>query len=245
VSDTDWYAIFKQTLEADLPESTMTPEQVDVLIADIIAGRIEIPDVPRPRRSRRRWIAAGAAITVLGGGTAVAALWNGAKPTHPEAGIACRASADPKGDAAVLPPARDPLAACAQLWLTGVLPDLDHASPATDVAPPLFACVDPGGALDVFPNLADPPISCTDLGLVAADTDLIDDPRVVLQDRLVNDINLQPCVDLNTARQLALKALADLGLTDWTVTVRDSVKDCVKGGEDSDTKSVFLFSVPN
>jgi hypothetical protein len=244
VSDTDWYAIFKQTLEADLPESTMTSEQVDVLIADIIAGRIESSNVPRPRRPRRRWIAAGAAITVLAGGTAVAALWNGAKPTHPEQGIACRASADPKGDAEVLPPAQDPLAACAQLWLAGVLPDLDHAGPATDVAPPLFACVGSGGALDVFPNLADPPIKCTDLGLVDADTDLIDDPRVVLQDRLTNDINLT-CVDLDTARQLALKALADLGLNDWTVTVRDNAKDCVKAGEDPDTKSVFLLSVPN
>jgi hypothetical protein len=243
VSDTDWYAIFKQSLDVDLPESTMTPEQVDVLIADIIAGRIEIPDIPRPRRSRRRWIAAGAAVTVLAGGTAVAALWNGAKPTHPEAGIACHASADPKGDAEVIPPAKDPLAACAQLWLAGVLPDLVHGSPATDVAPPLFACVGPGGDLDVFPSLADPPISCDNLGLVKADTDLIADPTVVLQDRLSNDINL-PCVDLNTARQLARKALTDLGLADWTVTVRDNVGDCVKAGEDPDTKSVYLLSLP-
>jgi hypothetical protein len=244
VSETDWYAIFKQALEADPPGSTMTPEEVDVLIADIHAGRIEIPDMPRPRRVRRRWIAAGAAITVLAGGTVAAALWNGAKPAHPEAGIACRASADPKADAQVIPPATDPLAACTQLWLAGVLPDVVHGGPATDVAPPLFACVDPGGGLDVFPNQADPPVSCTDLGLVDADTDLVDDPRVVLQDRLTNDINLI-CVDLKTARELAHKALTDLGLTDWTVTVRDNARDCVKAGEDPDTKSVYLLSLPN
>jgi hypothetical protein len=112
------------------------------------------------------------------------------------------------------------------------------------VTPPLFACVGPGGGLDVFPNLSDPPVSCVDLGLVEAVTDVSEDPLVLLQNRLSNDINAT-CVDVETARQRAQAALSDLGLNDWTVIVRDDSRDCVKAGEDPDTKSIFLQSVPN
>jgi hypothetical protein len=181
---------------------------------------------------------------VLAGGATAAALLNRAEPKHPQEGIACHAAADLTTGEVVIPPAPDPFAACTQLWLVGSLPDIDHGGPATDAAPPLFACVGPGGGLDVFPNLSDPPVTCTDLGLVGAITNVTADPLVVLQDRLSNDINAN-CVDLNTARQLAQTALSDVGLKDWTVTVRDSARDCVKAGEDPDTKSVYLQSLPN
>ena len=108
----------------------------------------------------------------------------------------------------------------------------------------MFACVDPGGGLDVFPIVSEPAETCAGLGLVEAITDLSSEPMVVLQDRLVKDINAS-CVDLDTARQLAQVALGDLGLGDWTITVRENTKDCVKAGEDPETKSVFLQSVPN
>jgi hypothetical protein len=242
VIEIDWFAVYKEMLEADARDSTMNPADVEVLIADIIAGRIEAPKMPRSRRSRR-WIAGGTAVVVLAGGATAAALLNRAEPKHPQEGIACHAAADLTTGEVVIPPAPDPLAACTQLWLVGRLPDIDHGGPATGAAPPLFACVGRGGGLDVFPNLSDPPATCTDLGLVAAITNVTADPLVVLRDRLSNDINAT-CVDLNTARQLAQTALSDLGLKDWTVVVRDNTKDCVKAGEDSDTKSVYLFSPP-
>ena len=244
MSDIEWFAVYKQTIEADAGQPTMSRAEIDALVAEIVAGRIEIPAMQRSRRSRRRWIAAGAAISVIAGGATAAALLNRSKPSHPEEGIACHIAADVASGAQVVPPAVDPLAACAQLWLTGALPDIDHPGRASEVAPPMFACVDPGGGLDVFPILSEPAETCAGLGLVEAITDVSSDPMVVLQDRLVTDIN-DSCVDLDTARRLAQVALNDLSLKDWTITVRENTKDCVKAGEDPETKSVFLQSVPN
>ena len=244
MSDIDWFAVYKQTLSTDVVEPTMTPAQVDGLVADIVAGRVVVPEMPRRARSRRRWIAGGVAIGVIVGGATAAALLNRSKPAHPEEGIACHIAADVASGAQVVPPAVDPLAACTQLWLTGALPDIDHPGQATEVTPPMFACVDPGGGLDVFPIVSEPAETCAGLGLVEASTDLSSEPMVVLQDRLVKDIN-DSCVDLDTARKLAQVALDDLGLGDWTITVRENTKECVKAGEDPETKSVFLQSVPN
>jgi hypothetical protein len=244
VSEIDWFAMYKETLEADSCESTMNAAEVEVLIADIIAGRISAPALQRSRRSRRRWIAAGVAISVIAGGATAAALLNRSKPDRPQEGIACHAAADLTTGAVVIPPTKDPLEACVQLWLEGSLPDIDHGGPATDAAPPMFACVDPGGGLSVFPNLSEPTVACSDLGLVDAVTDLSADPLVILQDRLTNDINLT-CVDLGAAHQLAQAALTDIGLDDWTITIRDNANDCVKAGQDPDAKTVFLQSVPN
>ena len=243
MSKIDWFAVYKESLETDGREPTMNPIDVEALIADIVTGRIDVPTMPRSRRTGRRWVAAGAAIAVIAGSATAAALLNRAKPERSQQGIACHAAADLTAGAVVIPTAPGPLAACAQLWLSGTLPDIDHGSPTTGSAPKLFACVGAGGGLDVFPNLSDPPVSCADLGLVEAIADVSADPLVVLQDRLSNDINLA-CVDLNTARQLAHAALLDLGLEDWTVTIRDNNQDCVKAGEDPDTKSVYLFSLP-
>lgn len=244
MSNIDWFAVYKESVQTDAGEPAMTPAQVDALVADIVAGRIEVPEMPGPARSRRRWLAGGVAISVIAGGATAAALLNRNKPTHPEQGIACHVAPDLASSAQVIPPAVDPLAACTQLWLSGALPDIDHPGPATDVVPRMFACVDPGGGLDVFPIVSEPAESCAGLGLVEAITDLGSDPAVVLQDRLVNDINAS-CVDVDSARHLAQAALDDLGLDDWTITVRDGTTGCVKAGEDPDTKSVFLQSVPN
>ena len=182
-------------------------------------------------------------MVVLAGGATAAALWNRTKPDKPQQGIACHASLQVVGDEQVIPSAADPLEACAQLWLAGVLPNIDKGGPRTDVAPAQFACVGSRGALEVFPNLSDPPTTCADLGLVDADTNLSKDPLVVLQDRLTNEINLV-CVDVDTARRSIQGALADVGLTDWTVTVRENTTGCVLAGEDPDTKTVYLLTNP-
>lgn len=243
MTERDWFAILKQELDTELTRPVTPGAEVDELIADIVAGRISAPIARRPMSSRRRWLAGGAAIIVLAGGATTAALWNRAKPANPQQGIACHGSTDLVGDAQVIPPAADPLDACAQLWLAGVLPDIEHGGPATDVAPPQFACIGVGGGLDVFPNLSDPPITCVDLGLTEADTNVSQDPLVVLQDHLTNEINLV-CVDVDTAQRLAEAALVDVGFDDWTIIVRDNTKDCVKAGEDPDTKMIYLQSLP-
>lgn len=243
MSGIDWFTVYKQTFSTDVDGPTMTSTQVDALVADIVAGRVEVPEIPRRARSHRRWIAGGVAISVIAGGATAAALLNLSKPAHPEEGIACHITADLASGAQVIPPAVDPIAACTRLWLAGALPDIDHPGRATEVAPPMFACVDPGGGLDIFPIVSEPATTCGDLGLAEAITDLSADPLVVLQDRLVKDIN-DSCVDVDTARQLAQAALDDLGLGDWTITVRDNTTDCVKAGEDPETKTVFLQSVP-
>jgi hypothetical protein len=70
------------------------------------------------------------------------------------------------------------------------------------------------------------------------------DPLVVLQERLASEINAT-CTDLDTARKLAETALAGVGLEDWTVTVRPDTRGCVIAGQDPETQSVYLFSLPS
>jgi hypothetical protein len=235
-------AILHRTLAAQPPVATLGDQDVDTLIDDIISGRLQ-PTSPGRRRNRRRWLAGGSAVVVLAGGASVAALWPREKPSHPEQGIACHATLETVGNAQVVPPAADPLAACGQLWLQGVLPDLEHGGPATDVAPPLFACVGRGGGLDVFPNLSDPPATCAGLGLADAAAVPLDDPLIALQDRLVSEIN-ERCVTADAAHPVIQAALDDVGLSDWTITVRPDTHGCVFAGEDSDNKTVFLITNP-
>jgi len=243
VSEIDWFAILKQMLESQRALPPTKSEDVEVLIADIVTGRITAPSPARTRRSRRRWIAGGSVAIVLASGATAAALWSRTKPEQPQQGIACHASLEVVGGAQVIPPDPDPLGACAQLWLTGVLPDIKNGGPPSEFAPPQFACVGPAGALEVFPSLSDPPTTCEDIGLVEADTNVSDDPLVVLQDRLIGSIN-ETCVDVDTARRIVEVALADVGLDGWTVAVRDDTHGCVFAGEDPDTKSVFLITNP-
>jgi hypothetical protein len=243
MSETDWFAILKQALESQRAMPPTNSEDVEVLIADIVAGRIRATVPAKPRGTRRRWIAGGSVVLVLASSATAAALWSRNKPDQPQQGIACHASLEVVGGAQVIPPDPDPLEACAQLWLTGVLPDIKNGSAPSEFAPPQFACVGQAGALEVFPSLSDPPTTCEDIGLVEADTNVSDDPLVVLQDRLVRSIN-ETCVDVDTARQIVEVALADVGLDGWTVAVRDNTHGCVFAGEDPDTKSVFLLTNP-
>lgn len=236
----DWFAILRESLRAEERPSPMSTNEVEALIADIVSGRHQ--ETPKRRRGRR-WLAGGTAVVVLAGGATAAALWPRSKPAHPEQGIACHATLEVVGNAQVIPPAADPLEACTELWFSGALPDLRQGGPATDIAPPLFACVGPGGGLEVFPNLSDPPASCSSLGLADANTDVISDPLVVLQDRLTTEIN-ETCVTVDDARPLIEAALADVKLENWTITVRDDTHGCVFAGQDAEAKTVFLFTNP-
>ena len=241
MSDTDWFDVLKSSLQGAQPSDTMRPEDVEMLIGDIVAGRIQAPARRRNHRAPRKLVAAGVIVGVLGSGAAVAALWNTFKPDRPHEGIACHASADVAVTrAVVIAPAADPIAACAKLWRSGALPDVDGGA-ATDVIPNLFMCVGRGGGLEVFPRLSDVAVTCDDLGLSETEGVSIHDPLIVLQDRLSNDIN-STCTDLQSARKLARAALSDLSLNNWTIVVQADTAGCVAAGEDPATQSIFLFS---
>jgi hypothetical protein len=223
---------------------TMSAEDVDALIADIVKGRIATPRASGPRRRRqRRWIAGGIAFSVLAGGTTVAAVWR-SHPRHPEDGIACHASSElHDAQTVIVSPTADPLAACGELWLAGVFPSGDDRMAAPGTTLPMFACVGPGGGFEVFPHFAGSAASCAELGLADAIDDINAEPSDQLHVRLTNDINLQ-CVDLDTARALVESALFELDLGDWMITTRGNFHGCVKAGEELETKSVYLFTVP-
>jgi len=243
VSDTDWFAVLKSTLQAEGSTATMQPDDVEALIADIVGGRIEAPKT-HSNRARRKVVAAGLVVGVLGSGAAVAALWNRSNVSKPHEGIACHATADlAVTRAIVIAPAADPIGACANLWRSGALPDLADGSKRVDVVPKLFICVGAGGGLEVFPALSDVADSCADLGLTEPSGPSINDPLVALQDRLSNDINAK-CTDLESAKQLVRAALSDLALSNWAITIRGDLSTCVIAGEDPDTHSVYLFSLP-
>ena len=243
MSDTDWFAVLKSTLHAEGSTATMRPDDVEALIADIVGGRIEAP-AWRGIRARRKVLAAGLVVGVLGSGAAVAALWNRSNVSRPNEGIACHATADVAVTRAiVIAPADDPIGACTSLWKSGALPDLAEGSDRPNIVPKLFACVGAGGGLEVFPTVAGVADSCDDLGLIEATGLSIHDPLVALQERLSGDINAQ-CTDLESAKELARSALTDLALSDWTITIRGDLSTCVIAGEDPDTHSVYLFSLP-
>lgn len=241
VSDTDWFGVLKWTLQSEGPIETMRPDDVEALIVNIVSGRIKAParDRRHNRHTRRKLWAAGVVVAVLGSGATVAAVWN-RSADKPHEGIACHVSADlGVTRAVVIPPAADPIAACSNVWGSGAVP----AGHSTEVVPNMFVCAGASGGLEVFPVLSDAAISCEDLGLSKAIGVLTVDPLVALQDRLSADINAN-CTDVETARKLAQSALTDLGLTNWTITVRREISSCTAAGEDVDTQSVYLFSVP-
>jgi Cell wall synthesis protein CwsA len=246
VEERDWFSVLATMLredEVDVP--TMSPTDVDALIAGILDGRIGASGSARPlrRRRRRRWIAGGIAIGVLAGGATAAAVWRSSRPDHPQEGIACHSTAHPSDYTDVIPANADPIAACSQLWSSGAMANGGTAVSATGFTPPaaMFVCIGSGGGLDVFPQISDPAVSCSDLGLADAITATL--PTEALQSRLSTDINLG-CRSLDEARSLAVAALTDLGLRDWTVTVHEVVGPCVRAGADPATRSVFLFAPP-
>lgn len=112
-----------------------------------IATRSRPPSAGRPRPTRRRrWaLIAGVPAGALAiAGTAVALTT--AKPA-PTAGIGCFDTPSRQADVAVLGHGNipNPIAACASLYRGGEMG-------APRQAPPLVACVQDGGAINVFPS---------------------------------------------------------------------------------------------
>jgi hypothetical protein len=246
VTERDWFGVLKTSLAVEIERPTMTTDDVERMIADILSARVGVEEPPRmPRLRRRRWVGIAVVLGVLGGGATAAAVWNAAHPDRPQEGISCHATTDDLDkQVVILPPAVDAVGACAELWITGAVPGFATNASPDSPSPPLFACVGEGGGVDVFPNVRDSAVSCVDLGLIDLAVTVSDDPVVALQSRLTREINLE-CLDLATARRVAESIVADLGLTDWRVSVRDHPRVCIKAGVAPPSHSVFLFTLPN
>lgn len=172
---------------------------------------------------RRRWlVVAGVSAIVVVGGAGVAAFV-GARPSTPTAGVVCRASIS-NSSAIVIEPSADPVAACADLWARGDLPEIGQKGPGE--IPRLVACVGARGTLEVLPAAKGQ--TCAAAGMVEADpSGSLDDPVVALQERLAIDINVAACQAIEPATDIVEAALRELELPSWTIEVRQPTATCV------------------
>ena len=203
----------------------ISDEQIDRITRRALAKASD--DAPRHRR-RRRWIVGtgvGAAAVVAG--TISAAAWlRTAPPTQPQAGIVCRAEAQVDADAIVIGADVDPVEGCRAAW-----DSYDVGGPGDRSE--LMACIGAAGAVEVFPGGAS---TCSELGLVLADPEItpLTAAIIALQDRLAEEINLQPCETVTAVASRAQTMLDESDLEGWTVVVDPGSQAGVCGKADVD-----------
>jgi hypothetical protein len=220
----------------------------DDLVASIIGsdpaniGGVAVGTLrPLGSRRRRRWlVASGVAIVVVGG--AGVAAFRGTAPDRATDGVRCRASLE-NSSAIVLEPTADPVAACADLWARGALPDIDSPT-ASPSMPRLVACVGRDDALQVVPV---PEFwSCADAGLADADLGAAaTDPAVRLQTALVDRINAGECRSTIDVVAIAVEVLEIMGLDTWSVAVTDPSSTCAAVAIDVSTAQVIVRARPS
>lgn len=199
-------------------------------------------DAPR-RRDRRPILVAIAAVVAAGCVTAVVAV--SGQPSRPEAGVACRAAADVDADVVAAAPSLEALAACAEVWEAGELPDVDADPVLGDgTAPPLIACIGQGGLVEVYPYVD----ACEALGLEAADSQLSPyNQRVVQLQEGVAKLNLEICHGVGAIAQQINDLLFELDLDDWSVSQPTSTpaapEACAKGDVDASVRDVRIFMI--
>lgn len=195
--------------------------------------------------TRRRLVVGGVLIAVLGGSVATAA-WLSGQPGSPEAGIVCRAAASQSSDQYLLDPNADPLTACADVWLAGILPNPEDPQPANATAPPLAACVGDGGAIEVYPAADD---VCSLLGLLSLETepDLDLDLVAEMQSRVVGEVNAsERCFSASEVADELAQLFSELELKEWSIVIGDEIgqEGCAKATVESEAKRVVVFFVP-
>ncbi len=226
--DRDWYGALGTALleEADAtPPIDLDSFDVDEFVADVMAGRFDVPAGALVSRRRRwkRYGAIGAIIAVTAGGAVAATQLGNEKVRAPRAyeGVDCLSDpyTFPSGTAIAL--SDDPLGDCRELWLLGAMAnDGLGGGPPMDVAPELFACVSTTGIIEVVPRPIQSDLSCADLGLDEADlTDLTNNPYLKLQSGL-SAID-ERCLPEVEAKQEATDLLDDLDLNGWTFVLAD------------------------
>ncbi len=219
-------------------DDAMTP--LDERQIDAIVDRITV----RATRRRRKVFATAvlSTLVVAGGAVGVAALVRSGQPTQPTAGIACREAPGVDADVIVIEPTDDPVGGCEAVWAAG---RFDEARLADGEVPLLVACVSDAGVIEVYPGDAE---TCTGLGLADAGPALDEENQaiVALQERLVNEINLQPCVMAEDAASIGLRIVEESGLAGWTVEIRtDSTgAPCAKAAVDTTRRVVEVVKFP-
>lgn len=221
----------------------MSSAFVDEVVGDIMSGARLARLQQRAARRRRKFVASGVLSTlVLAGGTVgVVALVRSGQPTQPAAGVACR-GAGVDADVIVIEPTDDPVGGCGALWAAG---RFDEAPLASDGVPPLVACISDVGVIEVYPGDAG---TCESLGFADADPVLDDENQaiVALQERIVEEINAQPCASTPTVESIAQRLVSESGLAGWRVEIRsDSISaPCAKAVVDATTSIVQIVKFP-
>jgi hypothetical protein len=193
---------------------------------------IETPVVgTRSRRGwKRPWLIATAAGVMMA--TAAFAIVHQQRASNPTV-LACYRTADLNGDRAALPPAVDPVAACAAPWLDGTF--------STDGPPKMFACVNRTGVAVVFPGDA---TVCARLGLPVLQQDQTGELQAIvdLQQQLAETFHAN-CYHQADALAKAQQILDDTHLTGWTVRLAEdfpSGLECGTPGVLTDSKTVLV-----
>lgn len=222
----------RETLFFDVEEGTRDDEAAQHILDEAYRRR-DAENRRRTQRRRRRWgIIAG--ITVVAGGSAVAAVYLTEQPSRPEAGATCRASVRVDADAIALAAGVDPIDGCMQVWLDGRFGEVDEV-------PPLTACISASGGIDVF---AGDTSVCETLGLTAASPELTPENEAIiaLQDRLIIEINAAECRPVADVAVTAEQILSESGLEGWRVVIEPGAENgiCGKASLNSSTRAVTV-----
>ncbi|MEK7425764.1 MAG: hypothetical protein AAB131_18220 [Actinomycetota bacterium] len=230
-----------EVLVAHLREvaACLEPTQTD---DDVIAYALAHGSRTAVRPRRRVWTAGVVAAVVLlvgsGAAAAIVAMRDGGRP---EAGVVCRSAANLQSSARVVPLGDDPIGDCVALWVAGELPRVGQVN-AKGSSPALIACAVDDRSIEVLPVTRGE--TCVSLGLREVDIAVLAaDPVVALNDRLIAEIN-PACLSAESAAEAVRSILADLSIEGWSVVVRPGDGECVRAGLDDATPTVFLFPGP-
>lgn len=224
-----------------LHERTEVPLGLRQEVLNSIVLRDHLDDSKRRRRRQRR-VGLIVAVGLVAAGSTTAAFLLNRQPATPQFGIACRAAAEIDADAIAfeVAPEDDPIKACARLWQSGQLPDSDAPPLTGGIIPPLTACIGPGGAIEVFPNLED----CEALGLDPAAPLSPETQRVVALTTAVSELNLRGCLTEQEIKRRVEELFAVFDVKNWEVRpLRSSgpAGACVKAQVEPTASEVVLF----
>jgi hypothetical protein len=233
-------------------DETRLPLPVDDLRAQLLYEKITgTPYAGGKRSSRRRFgtfMAAIAALVVLGSGAAYAGLRAGHVSTHLTVECYGQDRLDSPG-VVVSATVGGPIAACAGAWEAG--------SVGRGPVPLLAACVAPGGVAAVFPTAPGADV-CAQLGLTpvavggaatkslaATSTTSPDDLFVEVRTGIVQSMS-NSCLDSPTAKAIVQAILKEAGLA-WTVTGPAAFppdRPCASPAFDEQHQQVILVGIP-
>ncbi len=134
---------------------------------------------------------------------------------------------------------------CTQMWEEGTLTNPD-ITPAGSI-PPLLGCVTDTDSLAVFPS--NDPTLCAQLGLSLPDDQSIPEGETIrqLNDQLAAHFTSNACVPLDEAARYIEQAVADAGLTQWTIEPIPGSPDrpCASFGLDAQQRTIHLIPIPD